>query len=1636
MGHAQSRGANWGSNEFERRFVKRASSNAVRRTHRATRFAVFALATLSVFILALLLAGPAPAHAQAGSQTSDLPGSNGVATPRLLVILDSSRSMRFDPGYTNSYPTEDFDPSIPAAPCDSKFCIAKRAMYNTLTQNSSLVEMGFATYYQTNVNIHHAAFAGGNMCTYDILALPNVDMGQKSGTGTDLYIRPPAGADPTPGAPSDGATKFACHPESLPNAPIACQPAPAHQCTRTVSTSTYANQYQNANCKASSPTSVGVAACTPPPMSPGTYSASLSAWDPAANYYRVPVPMAGSCSLTPYTDMTGGTAGVPASCTSTNPCAYFLDTTVGGGTGKVTGTAITANTYYPVTGPPYVISGTSYANYTGATPSTVPIASSAGATCPVTQSYTGYIAALGQNCSAEPGGVCALTSGSGTTAVGATQVGSTSTAFNNSMAVSGYSLTGVTSPTNLSYDIPITQACDQTPGTNFTVTSAGYRGLNLGCNADNTSFPGTCALTEGAVTLHTDTGTRTCTFTRTAYQYMAPGTTTYSCQYTLTQYGYSNLQTSCQYRRFLYVYTAPKYTYDWFSNGGEIMDQTQRPAIGSNCPDPHTSTGFSTGKCPAVITSVQPDSAFPYDCTSVNDAAACKLRWSSAQGTYPYGRWSNSTSLPSLQQPSFCLATDSASPIDPTVPADTNAFLADWCIPGAPSSVAYDEPPVRTADVFTGDAVEPGVTVSNSDTGALPACTNGLPTLDQIWTNTTCQISPAQYLPQCAGTPPFSNAPCQNGFCTGAGPYSVPCDNPPTFTPALDTYKDQALSVMVNASPISNEGVSSLSFVPVGVNNAALPSGLITRMLSTYNASTNSTALKMPDVGDFTPLFGSVTKAREYLQTLIDADPNAGCRSYYVLLVTDGDEDPWLPFGPTLSDANNSPVAKLRHMVKSDGTPVDVQTFVVGFGITSPTLDAMARLGGRAVNSRGVASPTGGAFNANDATSLATELNSVLGSITAGIYTRSKPVLTNDGTRLYAGYFVKYSDGTNQGGHLDAWGVDGGALSGAPVWQLNTTLDSAAVGTRRIYTPSGALSGGGVPAMESFVTGANGGSCRLANLVVSGTISSSCTAADQASADTVVNFVRNDVAAPPSSSVTYTNGIQKVSRILDIDHSIPAAVGSPPYATRGATANERASYAAFKTRWGTRTPYVFVQSNDGVVHGVADSMASPLPATAGTETFGFVPRAVLPSLKASRIGHSWLADGSFAQSDIQTGTCLATDLSDCSWKTVLLGVLGRGGPTVFSLDVTDPSSSPYPGFRWEYTDSTNMELSTSAPVVGRVTLNGALKWVAFLGGGISTQANKGNWFTVLDALAGTVLQDGAALAKWTVPSANNPTTKNNVPSRPLVYSRSGASTAATVYFGDTDGKLSRMDLSGALASWNPATWFNPYQSSSCSAVTLHNLPTCNSSNVCTATAGAALPLAGATTPAPIDNRPVSARDARAAGGNLPILYFGTGDAQNPTDTTRLNYIYAVKDLQLGSTTALACPGAALWGYQLAAGQKVLGEPAVVGDDVIYGVYTPPQAASCGAAGVSTLYCFNRYTGAPDNCLIPPDTSAGTPPATAVLPVGSPGILSDLSVISGGSSVVFNSSSSPQRLSTVRFTPQRTTLKVKTWMHVR
>jgi|GEM_PF-6241782 len=210
----------------------------------------------------------------------------------------------------------------------------------------------------------------------------------------------------------------------------------------------------------------------------------------------------------------------------------------------------------------------------------------------------------------------------------------------------------------------------------------------------------------------------------------------------------------------------------------------------------------------------------------------------------------------------------------------------------------------------------------------------------------------------------------------------------------------------------------------------------------------------------------------------------------------------------------------------------------------------------------------------------------------------------------------------------------------------------------------------------------------------------------------------------------------------DIINSTPAIVGAPPYFY------PFNNYFGFKYDQAVRgrEEMVYVAANDGALH--AFTLAD------GIEKWRFYPESVKAGLAAagtapqkdrcaSAYCHEFLLDGSPEPTDIYVNDSIG-------WRTILTTGQGRGGPSLFALDITYGESFDAPDktvggtsvdvktkFLWEFTDP-ELGMATSPPTVARVHAPpNSSGWATFFGSGKAMdpieQAGKEAYLFAIDA---------------------------------------------------------------------------------------------------------------------------------------------------------------------------------------------------------------------------------------------------------------------------------------------------------------
>jgi Tfp pilus tip-associated adhesin PilY1 len=376
--------------------------------------------------------------------------------------------------------------------------------------------------------------------------------------------------------------------------------------------------------------------------------------------------------------------------------------------------------------------------------------------------------------------------------------------------------------------------------------------------------------------------------------------------------------------------------------------------------------------------------------------------------------------------------------------------------------------------------------------------------------------------------------------------------------------------------------------------------------------------------------------------------------------------------------------------------------------------------------------------------------------------------------------------------------------------------------------------------------------------------------------------------------------------------------------------------------------------------------------------------------------------------DFTAPACLDGATAACSaeWPRVLWEITDRG-----DADAAGTPGAGYPdmGETWSKPGIGRVRVCTSACGTGSAVYD--YKFVAIFGGGFdrdrTTDSGKmtnhrGNWLYVVDIETGTVLyRANAGCKRTTAGGACTTTYFGSIPSEVGALDLNGDGTLELAYFGDTNGRMWRIDLSNLryLGSIPTARWANKISIPAADSSTQSGLPFLLFE--------APQPVATTTPPNqffPIFFRPVAVSLGDTTSG-APVLgiAFGTGDRDDiiaTIDTSSVTYsqrYYYVldrrnvadptqdvtkteSDLQaIASSTASVLTSVPQNGWYLkfaaTGGERLITDSLAVNGLLYYSTFTPfPPGASrdtcanpigCGnPSGQSRFYTVSTTTGNP------------------------------------------------------------------------
>jgi type IV pilus assembly protein PilY1 len=684
------------------------------------------------------------------------------------------------------------------------------------------------------------------------------------------------------------------------------------------------------------------------------------------------------------------------------------------------------------------------------------------------------------------------------------------------------------------------------------------------------------------------------------------------------------------------------------------------------------------------------------------------------------------------------------------------------------------------------------------------------------------------------------------------------------------------------------------------------------------------------------------------------------CQRNIIILITDGEptKDWTFPdwvlaniagqYDTTLQSGNeNQPyyldgVAWFLNVNDASGNLVGLQnvvTYPIGFNIHPPLLERTAHRGG------------GLYLTASNAEQLTAALEKVILDVIDKSFSFSSPSvpavrtvhdniiyltsLEPNETPFWKGDLKAYRLEPDGALRVDSGGnPDPSAL----IWGANEKLRTIPSADRKIMTSAGG-------AMKAFTTAS--------------VTNSDLDIEDDASREKLIDHIRGRDAYDMDPK----DGVVRVDRrwkLGDIFHSNPAVVGAPSKFFRDPGFNGPGGFYEQNKK---RTRVTIVGSNDGMLHAFnagrwIESKGGHDEGT-GVEEWAFIPGNTLKNLKRMASFHTFYVDSSPKIADIWFySTDTDTTKSAEEWRTVLVSGLRKGGKHYFALDVTDTQN---PKYLWEFPKPRDIATldkvgqSWSEPAIGRVKieLGGELyeRWVAFIGAGFDPTETKtreaiaGKGLFVIDVKSGEIVKEFSGLAGMNY----------SMPAAPTAVDTNLDGFVDKVYIGDLGGQIWAFDV-----SFDPLT---KRSNSQWSGRRLFQAP------------------ATAVEKHPIHYQPAVAFDQ----DQIPWVYFGTGDRENPNDSTNPpERFYAVKDDGKGSyprkeenlkdliglglnTFAKVADLQKGWFLKLEKAdgkhEKVLTKPAVFNHLVYFTTYSYKQTSDpCRVIGDTKVYIVEYLSG--------------------------------------------------------------------------
>ena len=326
---------------------------------------------------------------------------------------------------------------------------------------------------------------------------------------------------------------------------------------------------------------------------------------------------------------------------------------------------------------------------------------------------------------------------------------------------------------------------------------------------------------------------------------------------------------------------------------------------------------------------------------------------------------------------------------------------------------------------------------------------------------------------------------------------------------------------------------------------------------------------------------------------------------------------------------------------------------------------------------------------------------------------------------------------------------------------------------------------------------------------------------------------------------------------------------------------------------------ILMATTDGVLHLFTNTGTDG--SQSGAEKWGFIPRQALAGQQRLRTAqksnspvHPISFDGSPVIYQLDTDRDGTIEPSEGDKVYAFIG-MRRGGKAYYALDITDPDA---PKFLWKIDQSmpdfAQLGQTWSNPSIGHIDAGSGIKPVIIFGGGYNgddrgdnvgdlgkdaanrngaygSNDDEGNAVFVVDATTGALVWKAVKGATQGYSASSkaysHPNLEDSIPADLAAADMNGDGKIDRLYFGDTGGRVWRADLAGS----DPRAW------------TLSVLMN----------AGRHFNSA-ATNDLRFFNRPDIVKSKDSA-GSFDAVLIGSGDRENPLNTTMVNKFFLLKD---------------------------------------------------------------------------------------------------------------------------------------------